>query len=208
MKQKKPVVSQSPLYPLRFEPIYQYRLRGGRRLLDLITAPVPKDGPVGEAWVLNDRDDHPSKVADGPLKGRTIRQLLKPYPEGSLGKLSGHFRRFQLLLKFISARETLSVQVHPSDAYTELLPPGGTGKTEAWVELEAGTESRIYAGLKPVATADNLRRSLANGTVADHLACFTPKPGDAVFLPAIVGACLCRPRGAISVLEISLPKGT
>ena len=50
--------------------------------------------------------------------------------------------------------------------------------------LEAGPESRIYAGLKPGTTADDLRRALANGTVADHLACFTPKPGDGVFLPA------------------------
>ena len=53
--------------PLRFEPIYQYRLWGGRRLADLLTAPLPGDGPIGEAWVLSDRDDHPSHVADGPL---------------------------------------------------------------------------------------------------------------------------------------------
>ena len=50
--------------------------------------------------------------------------------------------------------------------------------------LEAGTESRIYAGLKPGTTADDLRRAIANGAVADHLVCFTPKPGDGVFLPA------------------------
>ena len=47
------------LYPLRFEPIYQYRLWGGRRLANLLTAPLPGDGPIGEAWLLSDRDDHP-----------------------------------------------------------------------------------------------------------------------------------------------------
>lgn len=177
-------MSQAPLYPLRFEPTYQYRQWGGQRLPALITASVANEGPIGEAWVLSDRDDHPSQVADGPLKGRTIRQLLKQYPEGLLGKLAGHFRRFPLLLKFINAREMLSVQVHPSDAHTELLPSGETGKTEAWIVLEAGTESRIYAGLKPATTADNLRRAIEGGTLADHLACFTPKTGDAVFLPA------------------------
>jgi mannose-6-phosphate isomerase len=78
----------------------------------------------------------------------------------------------------------LSVQVHPADTHTDLLPAGETGKTEAWVVLEAGPESRIYAGLKPGTTPDDLRRGLANGTVADSLACFTPKPGDGVFIPA------------------------
>src|SRR5580658_6017411 len=69
----------------------------------------------------------------------------------------------------------LSVQVHPG---------GDAGKTEAWVVLEAGARSRIYAGLKPGTTEADLRRALTNGSVAGRLACFNPKPGDAVFLPA------------------------
>ena len=177
-------MSQMLLYPLRFEPIYQYRLWGGRRLADVLTAPLPNDGPIGEAWVLSDRDDHQSRVANGPLQGQTLGQLLKQSPQQLLGKLAGRFCRFPLLLKFLDARDMLSVQVHPSDRQTNYLPAGETGKTEAWVVLEAVAESRIYAGLKPDTTATNLRRAIANGTVADHLACFTPKPGDGVFLPA------------------------
>jgi mannose-6-phosphate isomerase len=177
-------MNQMPLYPLRFEPIYQYRLWGGRRLANLLSAPLPGDGPIGEAWLLSDRDDYGSLVADGPLKGRTIGQLLKQSSEQLLGKLAGRFRRFPLLLKFLDAQEMLSVQVHPSDRQTNYLPAGEHGKTEAWVVLEAGSESRIYAGLKPDTNADELRRALINGAVADHLACFTPKPGDGVFLPA------------------------
>jgi mannose-6-phosphate isomerase len=178
-------MSQILLYPLQFEPIYQYRIWGGRRLADLLTAPLPSgDDPIGEAWVLSDRDDHPSHVANGPLKGRTIGQLMEQSPKQMLGKLAQRFRRFPLLLKFLDAHEMLSVQVHPADAHTDLLPAGETGKTEAWVVLEAGAGSRIYAGLKPGATIDDLRRALTNGTVADHLVCFRPKPGDGVFLPA------------------------
>ena len=172
------------LYPLRFEPIYQYRLWGGRRLAHVLTAPLPSDGPVGEAWVLSDRDDHQSRVADGPLKGRTLWQLLKQLPEQLMGKLAQRYRRFPLLLKFLDAREMLSVQVHPSDRQKDYLPAGEHGKTEAWVVLEAGTESRICAGLKPGTTAEGLRQALKNGTVADRLSCFIPKPGDGVFLPA------------------------
>ena len=174
----------SDLYPLRFEPIYQYRLWGGRRLAGLLTAPLPGDGPIGEAWVLSDRDDHQSRVADGPLKGQTISQLLEQFPEQVMGRLAGRFRRFPLLLKFLDAREMLSVQVHPADTRTDLLPAGETGKSEAWVVLEAGPKSRVYAGLKPGTTEAGLRQALASGGAADHLAYFTPKPGDAVFLPA------------------------
>jgi mannose-6-phosphate isomerase len=176
--------AQTALYPLRFEPIYQYRLWGGRRLADLLTAPLPGDGPIGEAWVLSDRDDHASRVADGPLKGRTIGQLMEQSPEQLLGKLAGRFSRFPLLLKFLDVREMLSLQVHPADARKDLLPAGETGKTEAWVVLEAGTKSRIYAGLKSGITADDLRRAVAGGVVADDVALFTPKQGDSVFIPA------------------------
>jgi mannose-6-phosphate isomerase len=168
-------MSQTRLYPLRFQPIYQYRLWGGRRLASLLSAPLPGDGPIGEAWVLSDRDDHPSRVANGPLKGQTIGQVLEQFPEQAMGKFAGRFERFPLLLKFLDAREMLSVQVHPG---------GETGKSEAWVVLEAGIKSRIYAGLKAGSTEADLRTALTNGTVADQLACFHPKPGDAVFLPA------------------------
>jgi mannose-6-phosphate isomerase len=177
-------MSQMPLYPLRFEPIYQYRLWGGRRLSGLFSAPLPGDGPIGEAWLLSDRDDYQSQIANGPLKGQTIGELMKEFGGQLMGKLAPRFRRFPLLLKFLDAHELLSVQVHPSDAHPELLPPGETGKTEAWVVIEANNGSRIYAGLKPGTTADDLRHSLADGTIADCLEGIVPKPGDAVFIPA------------------------
>lgn len=177
-------MNQIDLYPLKFEPIYQYRLWGGRRLKDILTTPLPYDIPIGEAWVLSDRNEHQSSVANGQLKGQTIGQLFEKYPEQLLGKLAGHFSRFPLLLKFLDVHEMLSVQVHPTDTHTDLLPAGERGKTEAWVVLEAAKDSRIYAGLKPDTTADNLRKALTKGTIADHLTYFTPKPGDGIFIPA------------------------
>jgi mannose-6-phosphate isomerase len=172
------------LYPLRFEPIYQYRLWGGRRLTELLAAPLPGNGPIGEAWVLSDREDHPSRVANGPLKGRTIAQLIDEFPEQLMGVLARRFRRFPLLLKFLDVHEMLSVQVHPADDRADLLPPGETGKTEAWVVLEAAAASRIYAGMKPGTTAAELRQSLSDGTIDDRLARISPKIGDTIFIPA------------------------
>ncbi len=117
-------MSQIPLYPLRFEPIYQYRLWGGRRLANLLSAPLPGDGPIGEAWVLSDREDHQSHVANGPLKGQSISALMELYRKPIMGRLVSRTDRFPLLLKFLDVREMLSVQVHPSDDHPELIPAG------------------------------------------------------------------------------------
>jgi mannose-6-phosphate isomerase len=172
------------MYPLRFQPIHEYRLWGGRRLASVIGAPLPGKDPIGEAWVLSDRAEHASRVADGPLEGLTLRHLLERHPESMMGMLAGRFPRFPLLLKFLDVRQMLSVQVHPSDSDTRFLPATETGKTEAWVVLEAGPDSRIYAGLKAGTTEHALRDGLDTGRLTDHLASFTPKPGDAIFLSA------------------------
>jgi mannose-6-phosphate isomerase len=171
------------LYPLAFEPIFQYRLWGGRALGPWLNRPLPGDEPVGEAWVLSDRADHASPVANGPLKGQTLTQLMQQSPDQILGGLTGRFKRFPLLLKFLDVRKMLSVQVHPRDDQTELIPPGDSGKTEAWVVLEADPEGRIYAGLKPHTTAEDLR-TLTARTVDEHLPSFRPEAGQGVLIEA------------------------
>jgi mannose-6-phosphate isomerase len=153
-------------------------------LSNLLSTPLPGDGPIGEAWLLSDRDDHQSQIANGPLKGHTISELMEKVSVQLMGRSASRFRRFPLLLKFLDAHAMLSVQVHPSDAHPELIPAGDTAKTEAWVVIEAGNGSRIYAGLKPGTTAGDLRHSLATGTIAEHLVSIVPKPGDSVFIPA------------------------
>ena len=177
-------MGKAQLYPLRFDPIYQYRLWGGRRLSRLLSAPLPGDGPIGEAWVLSDRTDHQSVIAIGQLKGQTLGQVMEQFREPLMGKLSSRSRRFPLLLKFLDAHEMLSVQVHPSDDPSELNPAGDTAKTEAWVVIEAEKGSHIYAGLRSGTTVGNLRQSLDDGTITDHLVSIAPKAGDAVFIPA------------------------
>jgi mannose-6-phosphate isomerase len=105
-------------------------------------------------------------------------------PQEMMGRHASRFPRFPLLLKFLDASAMLSVQVHPADGQTDLLPEGESGKTEAWVVLEASRTSRIYAGLKPGASEERLLKAIANRTLADELASFTPTAGDAIFLRA------------------------
>lgn len=172
------------LYPLLFVPMYQYRPWGGQRLSGLLKTPLPGGESIGEAWLLSDRDDFQSVVANGPLKGLTISQLLHESKEQLLGKFVGDFDRFPLLLKFLDAHEMLSVQVHPSEANADLLPAGESAKSEAWVVLEAGNNSRIFAGLKQGTTKENIQSALSDGTVEQCLASFTPQQGDGIFIPA------------------------
>jgi mannose-6-phosphate isomerase len=169
---------------LRFDPFFQYRPWGGRRLADVLSIALPGEDLVGEAWILSDRDEHSSVVANGSLKGMTLGQLVNQWPKQLLGDGRGAFKRFPLLLKFLDVRAALSVQVHPSDRQTKYLPAGESGKTEAWVVLGTGQDSLIYAGLASHITPDELRQALARDTVTDHLASFVPSAGDAVFIPA------------------------
>ena len=172
------------LTPLRFEPIFQYRLWGGRKLEGYSRGPLGVEGPVGEAWILSDREDHASVVAEGPLKGTTLGTLLKDHNEAMLGEAKGQYEKFPLLLKFLDAKEVLSVQVHPSDAHKDLLPPGERGKTESWLVLESEPDAKIFLGICEGTTPERLRADSEEGVVDGDLASFHPEVGDGVFIEA------------------------
>jgi mannose-6-phosphate isomerase len=176
-------MTSEPLYPLSFEPLFQYRPWGGRRLEAWMNTPLPGEGPVGEAWILSDRDAMPSRVAAGPLKGTTLRELIAATPEAILGAGALPSTRFPLLIKYLDVAGLLSVQVHPPDSRTDLIPPGDTGKTEAWVILDADPGARIYAGLNPGTTLADLG-ALTLASVETHLARFTPERAQAVLIEA------------------------
>src|SRR5699024_5089442 len=170
------------IYPLKFDPIYQYRLWGGRKLEHLLSKPLPDDDTIGEAWLLSDRKDHANKVSNGKLKGMTITKLMVDYHYEIMGKLGYQFEQFPLLLKFLDCNEVLSVQVHPSDEHKELIPKGNTGKSEAWIVMETDENSLIYAGLKKGTTKESLLKSIEDKSVGDHLHSFVPKKDDAIFI--------------------------
>jgi len=175
-----------PLYTLRFEPQFKSMLWGGRRLPEYVRRPAPNDDPVGEAWLLSDVDGSLSVVSNGPLAGRTLRDVIAADPRAMFGETQPESGRFPLLLKVIDARQELSVQVHPNDEQAvRLAGPGSRGKTEAWVVLDADpVRSGIYAGFRPGVTAAQFSRALVEKTVPRTLHSFTPMAGDCVFLEA------------------------
>lgn len=173
-----------PLTPLRFRPLFKPALWGGTALRPMFGEAFSEQA-IGEAWVLSDLDDDPSLVADGPLAGVSLRRLMRDDAIRVLGLDHTADGRFPLLLKFIEARQPLSVQVHPTDEIARRLEGrGAVGKTEAWVVLAADPGARVYAGLEPGATPDALRRAIDRGTVETLVHTYEPVPGDCFFLPA------------------------
>jgi mannose-6-phosphate isomerase len=173
----------TPLYPLRFRPILRRYIWGGRKLGELLGKPLGEGDDYAESWEICDRGEDQSVVADGPLAGTTLHDLVTQRGPELLG--NHHVQpRFPLLFKFLDARRTLSVQVHPDDAAAAQLAPPDLGKTEAWVVLAAEPGSVIYAGLKRGFDRALLEREAARGTCELCLHRFEPRVGDCVFLRA------------------------
>src|SRR5277367_2383369 len=153
------------LYPLTFEPIIKERIWGGRDLETIYGKSLPAGIPTGESWEVSDRPGDESVVAQGPLKGRTLRSLMEESPTALLGPRDPMPARFPLLIKIIDARDTLSLQVHPPAAVAQSL--GGEPKTEMWFIARAGPGAEIFVGLKKGVTREDFESKLAAQTVAE-----------------------------------------
>lgn len=165
--------------PLRFRPVYQNIVWGGRRMSSWRTD-LP-DGPIGESWDLADHPRGMSVVADGPHAGKTLRQLTAEHGQALVGPaFTGG--DFPLLVKLIDANDRLSVQVHPDDALARSLGVGQRGKTECWLMVNDGGE--LYVGTRPGIDRAAFEAALAAGRVADTLNRYRAADGDFFFLAA------------------------
>jgi len=171
------------LYPLRFQSILRRYIWGGRRLETALGKPLGPGDDYAESWEICDHGSDQSVVESGPLAGTTLGELVRKQGAELLGRHHPQ-DRFPLLLKFLDANRTLSVQVHPDDARAARMDPPDLGKTEAWVVLGAKPGGTIYAGLQPGVDRSALAEAIRRGTCEDCLHRFHPKPGDCVCLPA------------------------
>jgi mannose-6-phosphate isomerase len=168
---------------LRFEPLFKQYLWGGRRLATQLGKALGPGDHYAESWEVVDHGEDQSVVAEGPLAGKTLHELVVSFGRPLFGRHHPQ-PQFPLLFKFLDAHRTLSVQVHPNDEQAARLNPPDLGKTEAWVVLAAEPGSKIYAGLLPGVDRRALQRELAAGTCDKCLHQFEPAVGDCVFLEA------------------------
>ena len=177
--------AQTPFYPLLFEDLYKEKLWGGRRLETVLGRALPAELVIGESWEVSDRAPDTSVVANGPLRGTTLHELVLDRPEELLGPGFdlGRFQRFPLLVKFIDANQVLSVQVHPPDDFAREHDPHDDGKTEMLHVLGTEGEAVLYLGLRPGVGRSEFEEAVKAGGVGEVLRPVRVQPGDSVFLP-------------------------
>jgi len=167
--------------PIVFEPIFQERIWGGRKLEELFGKNIPVGKCIGESWEIVDRPEAQSMVRDGPLADRSLHDLWVNFREEVFGK-GGDAPRFPLLIKLLDAREKLSLQVHPTEEVAESL--GGEAKTEFWYVAAAEPNAEIYVGLRNTMAREQFEQAVRSGTIADRVHTIPVKTGDAMFLPS------------------------
>lgn len=166
---------------LTFEPLFQERIWGGRRLADLYGKKLPPSVTIGESWEIVDRPEAQSVVRNGPLRGKTLHELWMQDRQWIFGNVPDA-TRFPLLVKILDAREKLSLQVHPPEKIAPKLD--GEPKTEFWYVAAADPGAELFVGLRETITRDQFEEALRSGTVAQCVHRIPVKAGDAMFLPA------------------------
>ena len=181
--------------PLKFEPILKTIVWGGEKIAPYKGIETEQKH-IGESWELSGVAGNESVVADGPLKGKTIAQLVKEYKGELVGEhvYENTGDEFPLLIKFIDALSDLSIQVHPNDELAAARHNGSKGKTEMWYVVAADEGAHLLAGLTEKITPEQYAAKVADGTITDVLARYDVHPGDVFFLPAgrihaICGGC-------------------
>jgi mannose-6-phosphate isomerase len=170
------------LYPLTFHPIFKERVWGGRNLERLYRKGLPPTVPIGESWEITDRPEGISVIANGPLAGTTLRELMLKRRQEVLGSSAAESGPFPLLIKILDATDTLSVQVHPPASVAGQLK--GEPKTELWYIADATAQAALYVGLKRGVSREEFERRIKDGTVAECLQRIPVHAGDALFLPS------------------------
>lgn len=149
--------------PFKLRPAGKDYLWGGNRLNDDFEKNIPLS-PLAETWECSTHPDGPSLVASGEYAGKTLAEVLKLRPDylGTHPRTEGEL---PILIKFIDAKEDLSVQVHPDDAYAKEHENGQMGKTEMWYVLDAAPDAHLIYGLTHKVEKDAMRSLIAKGEV-------------------------------------------
>lgn len=168
------------MYPLKFTPILKSSIWGGDRIAQFKNIKTSNTS-IGESWELAEVNEDVSVVASGELIHRTLTELIASYPTELLGRTD--LSEFPLLVKFIDARDNLSIQVHPNDEVAKVRHQS-LGKTEMWYIIDAEPDAFLYSGFSKSMSKAEYEARVIDNTLIDVLQKHYVKAGDVFFLPA------------------------
>lgn len=172
------------MYPLKFVPILKQTLWGGEKIVSFKHL-ISEAHNVGESWELSGVPGNESMVANGEYKGVTLPELLRTLREELVGE--ANYQRFgntfPLLIKFIDAKQDLSIQVHPADNLAKKRH-NSMGKTEMWYVIDAEKGAKLRSGFAQMVTPKEYKEHIYNSTITDVLQEYEIHPGNVFFLPA------------------------
>lgn len=169
-------------YPIKFNPILKEKIWGGEKLKNILNKETRRDD-LGESWEISGVTGDISVVANGALKGFSLKDLLEEYQDKILGeKIYKEFHTdFPLLIKFIDANTELSVQLHPNDELARQRH-NSFGKTEMWYIMQADKGAKINVGFKESVSKEDYIARLEEGKIVELLNFEEVKKGDSFFI--------------------------
>lgn len=167
---------------LKLKPAIKDYLWGGRRLVEEYNKVSDLD-KVAETWEMSNHKDGSSVIVNGKYKDNTFAEYLENEGKKVWGENADKYDKFPVMIKFIDAKQDLSIQVHPDDEYA-LKNEGEFGKNEFWYVLDAIPGSFLYYGVKEEMSKEQFRERVENGTICAYLNKVEVKKGDCFYIKA------------------------
>ena len=165
---------------LRFQPLYQERVWGGRALESALGRQLPAHSAIGESWELVDRPEAQSVVEQGPLAGQSLRAVLAKHSADIMGPGWPAGAPFPILVKWLDCRERLSLQVHPPAALAAELH--GEPKTENWYIAHSAPAAELIVGLRRGVTQAQFERAITDHSLEQCVHHFPVAAGDSILV--------------------------
>ena len=170
-------------YPLKFKPILKEKIWGGEKLKDLLNKESDKNN-IGESWEISTVENDISTVVNGKWKGKSLKKLIEMFGDHLLGKkvYQEFGNQFPLLIKYIDAKEALSIQLHPNDELAKSRH-NSFGKTEMWYVMQADQKANLQVGFKELVNKETYLNNVENKTLVEILNFDEVEKGDVYFIP-------------------------
>lgn len=171
------------LTPLKFQPLFKYRIWGGNKLKTVLNKDYNGDS-IGESWEISDVPNDETIVEDGSFNGYTLKQLIQEFKGEFLGEsvYKQFGEAFPLLIKFIDAKTPLSIQVHPNNEYAK-THHNSFGKNEMWYIMQADEDANIIVGFEKEIDKTQFKQHLEDKTLLEVMHHENVKKGDAFYIP-------------------------